>query len=53
MANLLHAFHFSEPAWLWALLLCIPVALWLLHVHNPCMASVFQFAIVVLQGHET
>ena len=30
MANLLHAFHFSEPAWLWALLLCIPVALWLL-----------------------
>jgi Ca-activated chloride channel homolog len=24
------SFHFSEPAWLWALLLCIPVALWLL-----------------------
>jgi len=30
MASLLPAFHFSEPAWLWALLLCIPVALWLL-----------------------
>lgn len=29
MADLLPAFHFSEPAWLWALLLCIPVALWL------------------------
>jgi Ca-activated chloride channel family protein len=26
----LSSFHFSEPAWLWALLLCIPVALWLL-----------------------
>jgi Ca-activated chloride channel family protein len=26
------SFHFSEPAWLWALLLCIPVALWLLVV---------------------
>lgn len=24
------SFHFSEPAWLWALLLCIPVAIWLL-----------------------
>ena len=24
------SFHFSEPVWLWALLLCIPVALWLL-----------------------
>ena len=30
MDNLLSAFHFSEPAWLWALLLCLPVALWLL-----------------------
>jgi Ca-activated chloride channel family protein len=26
----LSSFHFSEPVWLWALLLCIPVALWLL-----------------------
>jgi len=23
-------FHFAQPAWLWALLLCLPVALWLL-----------------------
>ena len=30
MDSLVSAFHFSEPAWLWALLLCIPVALWLL-----------------------
>ncbi len=30
MADMLPAFHFSEPAWLWALLLCVPVALWLL-----------------------
>jgi Ca-activated chloride channel family protein len=29
MADLLPAFHFSEPAWLWALLLCLPVAIWL------------------------
>ncbi|MDH3872375.1 MAG: VWA domain-containing protein, partial [Gammaproteobacteria bacterium] len=29
MGELLSAFHFSEPAWLWALLLCVPVALWL------------------------
>jgi Ca-activated chloride channel homolog len=29
MAELMHAFHFSEPAWLWGLLLCIPVAIWL------------------------
>lgn len=29
MGELLNAFHFSEPAWLWALLLCVPVALWL------------------------
>ena len=29
MGDLLSAFHFSEPAWLWALLLCLPVALWL------------------------
>jgi Ca-activated chloride channel family protein len=28
--GMLSSFHFSEPAWLWALLLCIPVALWLL-----------------------
>jgi len=30
MGELLTAFHFSEPAWLWALLLCVPVAGWLL-----------------------
>ena len=30
MAELLQAFHFSQPAWLWALLLCVPVAVWLL-----------------------
>ena len=30
MAELLSDFHFSEPAWLWALLLCVPVAGWLL-----------------------
>ena len=30
MAELMSAFHFSEPAWLWALLLCVPVAVWLL-----------------------
>jgi len=30
MAELLAAFHFSEPAWLWALLLCVPVAGWLM-----------------------
>ncbi len=30
MDSLISAFHFSEPVWLWALLLCIPVALWLL-----------------------
>jgi Ca-activated chloride channel homolog len=30
MGDWLTAFHFSEPAWLWALLLCIPVAAWLL-----------------------
>ena len=29
MGELLGAFHFSEPGWLWALLLCVPVALWL------------------------
>jgi Ca-activated chloride channel family protein len=29
MAELLAAFHFSHPGWLWALLLCLPVALWL------------------------
>ncbi|MGB5260945.1 MAG: VWA domain-containing protein [Gammaproteobacteria bacterium] len=29
MGELLDAFHFSEPVWLWALLLCIPVAIWL------------------------
>ena len=29
MTELLQAFHFSEPAWLWAALLCVPVALWL------------------------
>jgi Ca-activated chloride channel family protein len=30
VADLLTAFHFSEPDWLWALLLCVPVAGWLL-----------------------
>ncbi len=30
MDSLISAFHFSQPAWLWALLLCIPVALWVL-----------------------
>jgi Ca-activated chloride channel family protein len=30
MDELLTGFHFSEPAWLWALLLCVPVAGWLL-----------------------
>ena len=30
MAEVFHAFHFGAPAWLWALLLCIPVAAWLL-----------------------
>jgi Ca-activated chloride channel family protein len=30
MTELLQAFHFSQPAWLWALLLCVPVAVWLL-----------------------
>jgi Ca-activated chloride channel family protein len=30
MDELITAFHFSEPAWLWGLLLCFPVALWLL-----------------------
>jgi len=30
MGELLSTFQFSEPAWLWALLLCIPVAAWLL-----------------------
>ena len=29
MGELLTAFHFSQPGWLWALLLCLPVALWL------------------------
>mgnify|MGYP001598923615 CR=1 FL=1 len=29
MDELIAAFHFSNPAWLWALLLCLPVALWL------------------------
>lgn len=29
MAELLTDFHFSEPAWLWAMLLCLPVAIWL------------------------
>lgn len=34
MAEWLTAFHFSEPGWLWALLLCLPVALWLLLLHR-------------------
>jgi len=29
MDDMLTAFHFSQPAWLWALLLCLPVAGWL------------------------
>ncbi|UCC56471.1 MAG: VWA domain-containing protein [Gammaproteobacteria bacterium] len=29
MVELLASFHFSKPVWLWALLLCVPVALWL------------------------
>jgi Ca-activated chloride channel family protein len=29
MAELLAGFHFSHPGWLWALLLCLPVAAWL------------------------
>jgi Ca-activated chloride channel family protein len=28
--SFLTAFHFAEPGWLWALLLCIPVDLWLM-----------------------
>jgi len=34
MTEWLTAFHFSEPDWLWALLLCLPVALWLLLSHR-------------------
>jgi Ca-activated chloride channel family protein len=34
MTELLAAFHFSTPGWLWALLLCLPVALWLLWSHR-------------------
>ncbi len=34
MTELLTAFHFSAPGWLWALLLCVPVALWLLWSHR-------------------
>ena len=30
MADFFQAFHFSQPAWLWALLFLIPVAAWLL-----------------------
>lgn len=30
MGEWLTGFHFSEPAWLWALLLCVPVAVWLI-----------------------
>jgi Ca-activated chloride channel family protein len=30
MDSIISGFHFSEPVWLWALLLCIPVALWLM-----------------------
>ena len=35
MAELMAAFHFSHPAWLWALLLCLPVALWLSRFPSP------------------
>jgi len=34
MTELLTAFHFSAAGWLWALLLCLPVALWLLWSHR-------------------
>ena len=34
MTEWLTAFHFSEPDWLWALLLCLPVALWLMLSHR-------------------
>jgi len=34
MTEWLTAFHFSEPDWLWALLLCVPVALWLMLSHR-------------------
>jgi Ca-activated chloride channel family protein len=34
MTELLTALHFSKPAWLWALLLCVPVALWLVLAHR-------------------
>ena len=34
MAEWLTAFHFNKPGWLWALLLCLPVALWLLVSHR-------------------
>jgi Ca-activated chloride channel family protein len=34
MPEWLTAFHFSEPNWLWALLLYLPVALWLLLSHR-------------------
>jgi Ca-activated chloride channel family protein len=30
MGDMVAGFHFSEPAWLWALLLSIPVAIWLM-----------------------
>ena len=30
MAEWFGAFHFAQPGWLWALLLCLPVALWLI-----------------------
>jgi Ca-activated chloride channel family protein len=30
MDELLAGFHFSQPGWLWAWLLCVPVAAWLL-----------------------
>jgi Ca-activated chloride channel family protein len=30
MAEWAGAFHFAQPGWLWALLLCLPVALWLI-----------------------
>ena len=34
MTEWLTAFHFSEPDWLWALLLSVPVALWLMLSHR-------------------
>jgi len=39
MGELLAGFHFSEPGWLWALLLCVPVAAWLIYFRRLTGAS--------------